>query len=242
MTASSVRTLQADLVLDARATLGEGPVWDDRTGTLLWVDILQGLVHRYSPETQQDEVLAVGQPVGAVASRQRGGLVLAVRDGFALFDDRGFRLVSLVEADRPTNRMNDGKCDPTGRFLAGTMDVDAQPGRGALYRLDPDHSVTTLIRGVTISNGLAWSADHRTMYYIDSSIQGVDAFDYDLDSGRIKSNRRTVAQIPASFGMPDGMTWTPRAACGLRSGKERPSTATPPRATWTWSWSFPSAT
>lgn len=204
MTDSSLRTLQADLVLDARATLGEGPVWDERNGTLLWVDILPGLIHRFRPDTQQDEVLAAGQPVGAVAPRQRGGLVLAVKEGFALLDEAGFRVVAPVEADLPTNRMNDGKCDPAGRFFAGTMDIEARPKRGALYRLNPDHSVTTVIRGVSISNGLAWSPDVHTMYYIDSPTQGVDAFDYDLDSGRI-SNRRRVVSIPLSRGMPDGM-------------------------------------
>lgn len=204
MTDGSLRTLQADLVLDARATLGEGPVWDNRNGTLLWVDILPGRIHRYHPDTEQDEVVAAGQPVGAVAPRRRGGLVLAVKEGFAVLDEAGFRIVAPVEADLPTNRMNDGKCDPAGRFLAGTMDVEERPGRGALYRLNPDHSVTTVIREVSISNGLAWSPDAHTMYYIDSPTQGVDAFDYDLDSGRI-GNRRRVVSIPPSHGMPDGM-------------------------------------
>ena len=186
--------------------LGEGPVWDDRQGVLIWVNIWAGDVHSYDPASGRDSAIGVGQPVGAAVPRRSGGLVLAVRDGFAFLDPDG-RLTSVaeVEAGNPGNRMNDGKCDRHGRFWAGTMAGDSRPGAGALYRLDPDLSVTRVLEGVTVSNGLAWSLDDRTMYYIDTPTQRVDAFDYDPGSGTIE-NRRPLIEIPEEAGSPDGMT------------------------------------
>ena len=186
--------------------LGEGPVWDDRQGVLIWVDIWAGEVHSYDPASGRDSAIGVGQPVGAAVPRRSGGLVLAVRDGFAFLDPDG-RLTSVAEVEtaNPGNRMNDGKCDRHGRFWAGTMAGDSRPGAGALYRLDPDLSVTKVLDGVTVSNGLAWSLDDRTMYYIDTPTQRVDAFDYDLASGTIE-NRRPLIEIPEEAGSPDGMT------------------------------------
>ena len=202
-------TSPADVrVLTPGVELGEGPAWDERRGVLVWVDIWAGHVHLYDPASGSDRHLAVGQPVGAAVPRRSGGLVLAVRDGFAFLDDDGtLTVVAEVEVDRPENRMNDGKCDRHGRFWAGTMAGEywRRTGAGALYRLDPDGSVTKMVDGVTISNGLAWSADDRTMYYIDTPTQRVDAFDYDADTGDI-ANRRPVVQIPKEDGSPDGMT------------------------------------
>ena len=200
-------SLRPDVAFDAGATLGEGPVWDEEQQRLLWVDILPGLVHRFDPATGSDDTFGVGKPVGSASLRRDGGLVLAVEDGFALLDPAWQRLdqVAVIEHPGPPARFNEGKCDPAGRFLAGTMAYDETAGAGSLYRLDPDLAVTKLLDGVTISNGLAWSADGTTMYYIDSPTQGVDAFDYDIESGRL-ANRRRVVDIPAAAGLPDGMT------------------------------------
>ena len=121
---TSTAEVSVEVALDAHAALGEGPVWDDANGTLIWVDILGQAVHRWDPKIGRDHVVDVGQPVGAAALRSDGkGLVLALRDGFALFDEAAGRveLLAPVEADVPTNRMNDGKCDAAGRFWAGTM-------------------------------------------------------------------------------------------------------------------------
>ncbi len=183
----------------ARAELGECPVWDgDR---LVWVDVHAGLVHR------GDAVLAVGQPVGAVAPRTGGGLALALRDGFALLDADGesLELVAAVESDRPHNRMNDGRCDPAGRFWAGTMRQPAGGREGALYRLDADLEATRMIEGVGISNGLDWSPDAATMYYVDTLVRRVDAFDFDLAGGAL-DNRRPLIEIAPQDGAPDGLT------------------------------------
>ena len=200
--------LEVEVVLDAHAHVGEGPVWDDRTNTLVWVDIMGQAIHVYDPTTGQDKAMDVGQPVGAAALRERGGLVLALRDGFAVLDELPgeLRWVAKVEEDTPTNRMNDGKCDPAGRFWAGTMSFSGNmPAAGALYRLDPDYRVTRVVPDITLSNGLDWSLDNRRMYYIDSMTQRVDTFDFDLDSGSL-TNRQTVLDIPKDEGLPDGMT------------------------------------
>jgi sugar lactone lactonase YvrE len=196
-----------ELALDAHATLGEGPVWDAEQQRLVWLDILPGLVHRFDPATGDDDVFRAGKPVGSAGLRHGGGLVLAVEDGFALLDPGWRRLdqAVYVEHPGPRARFNEGKCDPAGRFLAGTMAYDLTPGAGSVYRLGPDLEVTRLLDGVTISNGLAWTADGATLYYIDSPTQGVDAFDYDAGTGRL-ANRRRVVDIPAAAGLPDGMT------------------------------------
>ena len=201
-------TAGVELVLDARARLGEGPVWDDESGELVWVDILEGIVHRTTPATGRDVTLQVGRTVGAVGLRQGGGLVLATDDGFYLQDPGAttIRRIAPVEADDPLTRMNDGKVDPEGRFWAGTMAFDEVSTMGSLYRLDPDGTVTTMLTDVGISNGLDWTADGSTMYYIDSHKHGVDAFRWDGPMGTIADRRRLVDAGTGDEGNPDGMT------------------------------------
>ena len=199
--------VRPEVVPVPRAELGESPCWDARAGLLCWVDIPAGTIHRYDPADGSRDSIAVGQPVGAVAPRAAGGLVTAVRDGFALCDpaSRTFELVARVEADRPGNRMNDGKCDPAGRFFAGTKAEDDTPGAGALYRLDPDLAVTRVVGDVTISNGLDWSADGRLFYFIDSPTRRIDVFDRDPGTGEI-AGRRSFVELPVGAGWPDGLT------------------------------------
>lgn len=195
--------LTAEQITDVCTHHGEGPVWDAVTGLLHWVDMLRGDVL----------CMAVGgtpsrRHVGAVAAalrpRRRGGMVLALERGFAIDDTRGIRALPELWT-HATVRMNDGACDPQGRFYCGSMAYDTSPGQGALYRLDPDGTVHTVLTGVTISNGLAWTPDGETVYYIDSPTRRVDAFDFDPVTARF-SERRTVVEIPAEHGVPDGMT------------------------------------
>jgi sugar lactone lactonase YvrE len=199
--------MDADLVLDAHAEVGEGPIWDPERNLLVWVDVTRSAVHQYSPSSGLDVVIAVGHYVGAAAPRTRGGLVLALQNGFGLLDaDTGrLEMIADTEADRPGNRMNDGKCDTAGRFWAGTMSFNLEKGAGSLYRLDANHDVSTVLSNLTLSNGLGWSPDDRTMYFIDSVTQGIDAFAYDATSGAITSRRRLIDVAP-ELGMPDGMT------------------------------------
>lgn len=200
-----------DVVIDAKAGTGEGPVWDERAGVLRWVDIPAGLLHTYDPATKEDAAVDVGQPLGAVRLREAGGFVLAVQNGFAsLGADGRVAMIAEVEADNAETRMNDGACDRQGRFWAGTMGFDAlnHVGEGSLYRLDPDGSVHRMLEGTTISNGIDWSPDDTTMYYIDSLTFSVEAFDFDAASGAI-SNRRAVVQFDDTTDppvVPDGMT------------------------------------
>ena len=208
MTNTPAEEVSVELLLDAHALVGEGPVWDDASGTLVWVDIMSNAVHRYDPATGRDVAIDVGQQVGAaVLRRGRSGLVLALRDGFGMLDEGSgqVQLVAAVEADVPANRMNDGKCDPGGRFWAGTMAFKVAPGVAALYRLDPDLQVHRMLSGVTLSNGLGWSPDGRQMYYIDSTTQGVDVFDFEPSDGSLGERRRLIT-IPPDEGLPDGMT------------------------------------
>jgi sugar lactone lactonase YvrE len=204
---ADVPRLSAELLVDADVQLGEGPVWDDRERCLWWVDILGGAVHRTDPATGRDEIIPIGQFVGAVALRASGGLIAALRDGFATIDtvSGAVEIVAPVESDDPTSRMNDGKVDPAGRFWAGTMGTDQRPAAGTLYRLDPNLQVTPMVPRVSISNGLDWSLDGRTMYYIDTPTLRVDQFAFDATSGDIADRAPAVA-IREGAGLPDGMT------------------------------------
>jgi len=196
-----------EIVADVGARLGEGPVWDAADGLLYWVDIPSCALHRLQPTSGVDDCVTVDRQVGAVALRASGGLVLAWEDGFAVSGAWGERpsLVVPVEHGAVPSRFNDGKCDPAGRFWAGSMAHDERPGAGALYRLDQDLTAQRVIDHVGISNGLAWSADGRTMFYIDTPTGGVDAFDYGLETGAI-TRRRRVIDVAKGAGWPDGMT------------------------------------
>jgi sugar lactone lactonase YvrE len=187
--------------------LGEGPVWDPREACLYFVDIMRGHVHRFTPATGSLRTYDVNQSVGAVGLTEADDLVLAVGAGFArLHPATGVvRMIAEVEADRSDHRMNDGNCDAAGRFWAGTMALDTRPGAGSLYRLEPDGCVRTILRNVTISNGVDWSADGTRMFYIDSPTQTIDVFDVDPASGTI-ANRRPFVRIAEHLGAPDGLT------------------------------------
>jgi hypothetical protein len=198
---------------DHRCLLGEGPVWDARRSSLFWVDILRGEIHEYRPADGYSHTISVGEYVGAVAPYRDGRLMAAMKSGIVLLDpDTGEReAVGHPEDHLPVNRYNDGQCDPAGRFWVGSMSLQEEPGAGSLYMIDHDRSITRQLEGVTISNGLAWSNDHRTMYYIDTPTFEVAAFDYDIATGGI-SNRRVAIRIPETDGYPDGMT-TDREGC-----------------------------
>ena len=200
--------MNPELVVKTRAEVGEGPIWDTKTETLVWVDIIGSAIHRFDPATDENTTMQTGVHVGAVAVRSSGGLVLAAADGFRALDPDGTQsILAGVENDNPSMRMNDGKCDRRGRFWAGTMAYDeaGPPGLGALYRLDPDLQVSQMVDGISISNGIDWSPDDCLMYFIDSRSQTVDVFDFDVNSGSIQ-NRRTLIEVDAAIGFPDGMT------------------------------------
>lgn len=193
------------LLVDAHALVGEGPIWDETKGVLYWVDIMSSMLYEYDPATGTNRGYNVGQHVGTIVPRASGGVMLAVYDGFAAFDPATGQLTLIAdpEADLPNNRFNDGKCDPAGRFWAGTMAYSDQTTQGSLYRLDPDLSVHKMLGDIGIANGIVWSLDNKTMYYIDSVANTVRAFDYELATGNI-SNERVVIRTDG-LGLPDGM-------------------------------------
>ena len=190
--------------------LSEGPRWIADRDELLWVDILRSQLHRSrvgaggmleSPVTTQ-----IDRHVGAAAPAIGGGYVLAAGPGF-LFVDAGGAVRELAQLDtgRTAVRMNDGACDPQGRFWAGTMAYDESPGAGALYRLELDGGCTTVLTGLTISNGIGWSPEGTTMYLADSGTRTIDAFAFDPSTGDL-AQRRTIVRIDAPGVAPDGLT------------------------------------
>jgi sugar lactone lactonase YvrE len=216
--------LTATCALDVRNTLGESPVWSAREDALYWVDILEAKVHRWQPAKGTHETWQVPAAVGSIGLRQGGGLVLALRTGFHLFDPAGGALSFLAhpEPDRPTNRLNDGKVSPDGRFWAGTMDDrPAKERTGSLYRLDPDHRCHRMVEGLIVSNGLAWSPDGRTMYHSDSRGGVIYQYDYDLETGEIGEQRVFVA-MQSEWGRPDGAAVDAEGcywSCGVSAGR-----------------------
>ncbi len=196
--------MKAEQMTAPYADHGEGPVWDQREGVLRWVDMLAGDVLTLDANGTVSR-LHVGTVAAALRPRRRGGLVVAVERGFALVEPDG-AVGPVQEAFGDSEvRMNDGGCDPRGRFYCGSMAYDMSPGRGALYRFDPDGSITRVLDGVTISNGIVWTPAGDLVYYIDSGTGRVDAFDYDLDRAEL-ADRRPVVSVPAEVGMPDGLT------------------------------------
>ena len=187
---------------------GEGPIWwNDH---LFYVDIENHRVLRYQPETDEETLWDVSTSVGRVGTivpRSQGGFVIAGDTGIHFFDSEngGTSPVIDPESDKPENRFNDGKCSPDGRFFAGTISLVKNEGDAALYRLDPDLSLHTAVPGVTNSNGIVWTADASTCFYIDTPRRAVTAYDYNAGKGLLENERPafSTAHIDAS---PDGMT------------------------------------
>ncbi|WP_242223811.1 SMP-30/gluconolactonase/LRE family protein [Bacillus cereus group sp. BfR-BA-01380] len=198
---------ELELVIDAKATLGEGPCWDSKKQLLYWVDILEKKVHIYNPITNEGKAIFLGQMVGSVVPSESGEMILTLENGFYFLnpDTEELRAICDPESHLQENRFNDGKCDPAGRFWAGTTDAVGIDGKGALYCLDTDLTVKKKVEHVSTSNGLAWSPNHKYMYFIDTPTRKVVRFDYDICTGYIE-NPQDVVVIQKEEGLPDGMT------------------------------------
>lgn len=192
--------------------LGEGPCYDKKTESLIYVDISGCAVHRYYPATGEHSSTPTGQYVGCAVPFTDGKIAVALTAGIYLLDehiDGQDRLESFFcrpDSMALTERFNDGKLDPAGRLIVGTVSLYGEHGKPVnhLYSIDPSGHVADLLRDVKIANGFDWSKDGRTLYFTDTMTRRVDAFDYDIESGNI-SNRRSVLEIPQERGMPDGM-------------------------------------
>ncbi|MBS0630514.1 MAG: SMP-30/gluconolactonase/LRE family protein [Verrucomicrobia bacterium] len=200
------RSPQAELFHRVSAQLGEGPCWHPSRKTLWWIDILGQTFFETNLSGAAPRTMPCAQMIGAVAPTQTGGLVAALRDGIYLVDpDTGATtLFALAPGHDPKDfRFNDGKVDPRGCYWAGTLALKSRPKESRLYRINPDRSVAVMQEGITISNGLAWTPDARTLYYIDTPTRVVQAFDYDLDHGTIGPARIAITLAEAD-GWPDG--------------------------------------
>lgn len=190
--------------LTVQDELGEGPLWDPQDQDLYWVDIEQGCYHRYHPASGVHDLIQVGEKIGVLALRQKGGLVMATEKGFAFWDPIAKVLEHIAdpEAHKPQSRFNDGAVDRKGRFWAGTL---GDTNNNNLYRLDPDLSIHKMDTGIDISNGIGWSPDNRLMYFTDSTPCLIYVYDFDLETGSIE-NRRVFVDSSERKGVPDGLT------------------------------------
>jgi L-arabinonolactonase len=195
-------------VLAAGNQLGESPVWSAEEGALYWVDIPNGVIRRYVLSSQETSLWQLPASIGSFVFRHDGGMVVALKNGIHFFDPatNQLSLVHNPEPHLPENRFNEGKCDPKGRFFAGTMNevVRGKPS-GSLYRLAPDRQLDLILPSITVPNGLSWSPDGKIMYFADTRRHVIYAFDYDLDAGT-PHNRRVFVDLSSYDGLPDGAT------------------------------------
>lgn len=204
-----MKSMKATLAIDSRDLIGEGPAWDARGQRLLWADLERGIIHSAIASTtgrwQEADRWNLSRPLAAVTPRQRGGLIVASGLDILALDEQGqlSTFASLAQGPAPA-RFNDAKCDPGGRLWAGTITSDFTP-RSGLYRIDTDASVHTMLKGLTIANGMDWSPDGRTFYFTDSLTRRVDAYPFDVARGTLGEPRAFVT-LPFGAGGPNGLT------------------------------------
>lgn len=194
---------------DVHCELGEGPTWDDRANVLYQVDILNHAVHRFDPSGKPNQSWKFPSPVGSIGLTETGKLVVALQHTVGIFDpaNESWRPIAEIETEKGDDtRLNDGKVGPDGAFWVGSMDYGpARPRRpiGALYRVAPDGTVTKIVDQLMVSNGLAFTADGRTMFHSDSGGTWLDRWDLDPATGKV-SNRKRIALLDEATGRPDG--------------------------------------
>lgn len=200
------QTLEATLAFKSHDALGEGSIWNDITKELYWIDIEKGILHILHPESNKHQSFSLGQRVGTVVPAENGKVIVALQDGLYEFDPQTQqkKLLRPADHDPTTMRFNDGKCDPAGRLWVGTMHLAIVPAVASLYKLTKG-TLEKMLGNITISNGICWSADNRTMYYIDTPTRTVQAFDFDVEQGLL-SNGRIIIEANNEFDPPDGMT------------------------------------
>ncbi|WP_158838344.1 SMP-30/gluconolactonase/LRE family protein [Polaribacter sp. L3A8] len=197
----------AILEYQVKATLGEGAIWNYKTQELYWVDIEGKKLNIYNPVSKTNKVLNTTSRIGTVVPFTEKEAMVALEDGVhkmnlqtgesALFTD--------MKSELPGSRLNDGKCDPAGRFWVGSMHLEQETAKANLYTITSENILQRKIDSVTISNGIVWTSDKKTMYYIDTPTSTIKSFDYNNETGEI-SNGKIAVEIPTSLGFPDGMT------------------------------------
>lgn len=196
-----------NLELNASLTLGEGPCYDNKNNTLYFVDILEKELHSLNILNKKHEIFKFKEKISSVGLRQNGELIITLEDGIYFFsiEKNVLSLLDKYERNIITNRFNDGKCDPLGRYWAGTMNENELENKGSLYVLDDKLKLKKEISRVSISNGLAWDVEREKMYYIDTPTKKIAVYNFNMRTGEI-SDLLEVIKIPDKYGLPDGMT------------------------------------
>lgn len=198
--------LKANLLLDSKSALGEGAFWAAHEKVLYWIDIEGGLLNSYNPADATNEIFEMGKKIGTVVPVNDSKVIVALEDGAYTYDVNGGELTLLCQPFQGQTgvRFNDGKCDPEGRLWVGTMANDCKSNIAALYKIDGSGKYLKMIENVIISNGIVWTSDKKSMYYIDTPTKKIVQYDYDNASGNI-SNKKVIIEVPDSIGSPDGM-------------------------------------
>lgn len=197
----------ATLAYKTKATLGEGAIWNYKTQELYWVDIEGKQLNIYNPKSRENRILETKSRIGTVVPFTEKEALVALEDGVYKIDLKTGKttLFSDLKSELIGSRLNDGKCDPSGRFWIGSMHFNQTKGKANLYTITSENILQKKIDSVTISNGIVWTSDKKTMYYIDTPTSSIKAYDYNNETGEI-SNGKVAVQIPKSLGFPDGMT------------------------------------
>ena len=194
------------LIVDSQNLLGEGAFWNHKTQNFWWIDIEGKTLNILDPATRDVATIDVGERIGTVVPDHKGNAILALQTGIFKLDlaTQSKTFIALPEPDVANIRLNDGKCDPSGRLWVGSMHLQQIQDAAALFQITADGEVTQRLDSITISNGIVWSADKKTMFYIDTPDGNVKAFDFDNATGEI-SRPRIVIEISDTLGYPDGM-------------------------------------
>lgn len=200
-------TTKAELIYQMDIICGESPIWDEKNHRLYWADITKGFVYTFDPVNGVHNSYNIGGPMGGMTLCEQGGLILAKSEKLYFFDPitGNIELIKDFGKDHPEHFLNDGKCDPFGRFWIGSYHSEIEKNTGILYSLEQDLSVKKRLENIILSNGLVWSLDHEKFYYIDSLTKSIYVFDYDMDSGDI-FNQKVLKKIEGEIELPDGMT------------------------------------
>ena len=204
---TKMESKKAELCYEIKSKLGEGAFWDHQEQRLYWIDIEGKKVHLFDPVKKTNITFDTPSRIGTIVPKNKEEAVIALEDGIYMMNTSNgqMTLLSDVEAEMTYNRFNDGKCDPNGNLWIGSMHLDQSAPKANLYKVDQKGKTTKMLDSVTISNGIVWTKDKSTMYYIDTPTGHIRAFDYDAATSTI-SNERIAVIIPASLGFGDGMT------------------------------------
>jgi sugar lactone lactonase YvrE len=202
---SSIK-MKVEILYPAQSLLGEGPLWHAERNSCFWVDIERGILFEYHWINKATKTWKFNGRLTSVCPSKENCLILSLNTGIARFDLNTEKLELLIniESGITNNRCNDAKCDSSGRLWIGTMDMSFKPGASSLYCIDKNLSVKKKLGNLTISNGMAWTADNKRMYFIDSPTQTIQSYSFESISGDILFEKNAV-YIPEEMGTPDGM-------------------------------------